>query len=916
VLVIRVLISRVRALFCERTADPEFEDEMQAHLRLLTERFIRQGMTPGDAAAAARRQFGNPARLREDRGDLQTIPWIETLWRDLRYGARQFRLNPLLTATAVASLALGIGANTAVFTLLDQLVLRLLPVADPQRLVMIWSTGPHFGGNSGDRTASYPMCQDFEHKARAFEFVFCRFETPSSISIGGGTERASAELVSGNYFQALGVKPALGRVFSPEEDDRTYKGHPSVVLSHQYWLNRFAADPSVVGRKILVNNYPMEIVGVSAAGFAGLDPASAPDIRVPIQMAPRMTPGRDDLGNRRSQWVQIFARLEPGYTAQSARASLQPLFHQILQQEIQDPALSGLSADDRSRFLRRSVLVERAANGFSGLRGRYSAALVVLMCMSGLILLIACSNVACLLTARGVARQKEIAVRLAIGAGRVALIRQLLVESVLLSLMGAACGLALSAVAARGLLSMLPPSGVTLILRAEPDARILLFSVSVALATALLFGVAPALQSTRLNSLAALKDLVGAVTASGASAGFRKALVTAQVALSFLLLVGAGLFSRTLINLETTRTGFDNAGNLLSFQIDPAKNGYSAIRTRNFYGNALRELRAIPGVHADAYAMWPLLNGREWDLTIYVQGHRQMAGEDMQVYYNLVSPGYWRAMGVPLLEGRDFDERDRVDGGDDPQPWNVAIVNRAFAEHFFPAENPVGRLIGCCHGPGTQPSIRIVGVVENSLFAGPRSGIRRQVFLPYLESASPAPVTFYVRTAQPSTELFPKLRGAIARLDPSLPVYDLKTLENQLDETLSTERLIASVSSVFGVLATALAALGMYGVIAFVAARRTREIGLRMALGAPRTRVLWLVMREVLLVLVTGLVAGVPAAWVLSGYVSSQLFGVTRADVWTGAGAIAVLGVAAFVSSLGPAMRASGLDPVSALRYE
>ena len=911
-----LLASKLIGLFRKRKPDLEFDDEMLAHLRLLSERYIQAGMTPKDANLAARRQFGNVTLLREDRGAMQTVPSLETLWCDVRFGARQFRLNPLFTAIAVLSLALGIGANTAVFTLLDQLLLRLLPVQDPTRLVMIWSTGPHIGNNSGQRSASYPMYQDFQRRAEALEFVFCRSETPASITLDGGTERIQAELVSGNFFQALQIGPAAGRVFSPEADDRVYKGHPSVVLSHQYWRSRFAGDPNVIGRKILVNSYPMEIVGVSAAGFAGLDPARSPDIRVPILMAPLMTPGRDDLGNRRSQWVQMFARLKPGYTVESARASLQPLFHQILQQEVGESALSRISQYDRNRFLKRTALVETAANGYSGLRSQYSTALIVLMCMAGLILLIACSNVASLLIARAMARQKEMAVRLAIGAGRGALIRQLLVESVLLSLAGAAIGLALSLAATRALLSMLPSSGATLMLRPEPDARILIFSIGVALATALLFGVAPALQATKLDVLTTLKDLVGAVTGSGRSARFRKVLIGAQVALSFLLLMGAGLFVRTLVNLKNTRTGFESARNLVSFQVDPAKNGYSVARTRNFYTDALSEIRAVPGVKSTAYAMWPLLNGREWDLTVAVEGHAAQSGEDMQAYYNLVSPGFWQAMGIPLLQGRDFDERDRVDGGDDPQPWTVAIVNREFAEHFFAGQDPIGRMIGCCHGPGTKPFIRIVGVVENSLFGGPRAGVHRQVFLPYLESASPAAVTFYVSTANPSPPVFATLRGIVAKLDGSMPIYDLKTLENQLDETLSTERLIALLSTVFGALATVLAALGLYGVMAFVVARRTREIGLRMALGAPRSWVLWLVMREVLLLLAGGLFAGVPAAYLLSRYVSSELFGVTPADAWTAAAAIAVLGLVAAVSGFVPARRASAIDPLTALRYE
>jgi predicted permease len=908
--------ARLGGLFGTRDPDAEFEDEVRAHMRLLAERYTRQGMTPGEAEQAARRQFGNTALLQEGRREMQTIRSIETLWRDIRYGARQLRSNLLFTTMAVLSLALGIGANTAVFTLLDQLMLRLLPVGEPERLVMIWPTFPHFGNNSGPRSASYPMYQDFERGAAAFDFVFCRVETPASITLDGGTERVSAELVSGNFFQALRVGPAVGRVFSPEVDDRIYKGHPSVVLSYPYWLRRFAGDPHVVGKKILVNHYPMEIVGVSAAGFAGLDPARSPDIRVPILMTPVMTPGRDDLGNRRSQWIQMFARLKPGYTADSARASLEPLFHQILQQEVEEAALRKLSQADRERFLKRAVLVETAATGYSGLRRQYSTALVVLMAMAGLILVIACSNIANLLTARAAARQKEMAVRLAIGAGRGTLIRQLLVESLLLSLGGAALGLLLSVAATRGLLDMLPAGGATLMLHAEPDARILLFSVGMALATALLFGVAPARQATGLDLMTVLKDVVGVVSGGSGAARFRKTLVTAQVALSFLLLVGAGLFARTLANLKHTRTGFESAQNLVSFQVDPAKNGYTVMRTRNFYADVLREMGTVPGVKSAAYAMWPLLNGQEWDLTVVVEGNSTGQGDDMQARYNLVSPGYWRTMGIPLLRGRDFDERDRVDGGDDPQPWTVAIVNREFAEHFFPGQDPIGRRIGCCHGPGSQPQIRIVGVVENSLFGGPRSGVGRQVFLPYLESATPAAVTFYVRAAKPSAAIFATLRAIVAKRDGAMPIYDWKTLESQLDETLSTERLIASLSAVFGALATVLAALGLYGVMAFVVARRTREIGLRMALGAPRGRVLWLVIREVLILLAGGLAVGVPSAYLLCQYVSSQLFGVTPTDVWTGAGAIGVLALAALVSGFVPARRASTIDPVVALRYE
>ena len=909
---VRIFTAKLKGLLNRRKID--FDDEIQAHLNLLTERLIRQGMTPEEAAWAARRQFGNTTSLQESQREMQIFPSLEALWRDLRYGVRQLRSSPLFTTVAILSLALGIGANTAVFTLLDQLVLRLLPVHEPERLVMIWSTGPHLGNNNGPRRASYPMYQDFQRKAEAFESVFCRFDTPLAISFGGSTERVGGELVSGNYFQALGVKPAVGRVFSPEADDRTYEGHPSVVLSYRYWVNRLGGDPKVVGKKIQVNNYPMDIVGVATPGFTGIDPAEPPNLWVPIQMKPLMTPSKDDLGNRRSQWIQVFARLKPGYTVDSAHASLQPLFHQILLQELAQPELQKASPYERTQFLKRTAIVQTAANGYSGLREQYSTALIVLMCMAGLILLIACSNVANLLIARAAARQREIAVRLSLGAARSTLIRQLLVESLLLSVAGAALGLILSIVTTRALLRVLPGSAEVMTLRAEPDWRILLFNMAVALSTGLLFGLVPALQATRLDLWTTLKDAVNAVAGGNSSARLRKILVMAQVALSFLLVAGAGLFVRTLSNLKNADVGFKSIGNLVTFQIDPSKNGYTVPRLHALYTDVLREIQATPSVQSAGFSITALLHGNESDSTMAVEGHQFKDGEDMQAYVNAVSPGFWKTMGVPLLQGRDFDERDPSHTSSKDQMPTAAIVNRKFAEHFFGTRNPIGRKIG--FGLDKKPDISIVGVVADSLYDGPRTGVPRQVFFPYAQVPVPTSASFYVRTTVEPTTMFTRLRGVVQKHDPSVPVYDMKTLERQLDETLSTERLIASLSVAFGVLATVLAALGLYGVMAFTVARRTKEIGLRMALGARQWSVLWLVLREVLILLGIGLGVGVPCAYFLSRYVSSQLFGVTPTDAWTCAAAMAILGLAAAVSGFVPARRASTIDPITALRYE
>ena len=829
---------------------------------------------------------------------------------DTKFALRNLSRSPLFTSVAIASLALGIGANTAIFTLMDQLMLRLLPVRDPQQLVLISSTGPHEGSNRGSHASSYPMYQDFQRKATAFSYVFCRLETPLSISFNGQTERVEGELVSGNYFQALGVQPALGRVFSPEQDDRVYKGHPSAVLSYQYWTTRFASDPAIVGKKILVNNYPLTIVGVSAPGFIGLDPAGGPQIRVPIQMKPLMTPGWDDIGERRSQWIHTFARMKPGYTVQSAQASLQPLFMQILRDELTRPEMRDTTPYSRQKFLNRKVVVEPAANGYSYLRRSYSTALIVLMCMVGLVLLIACFNVANLLIARALARQKEIAVRLAIGASRGQLLRQLLVESLLLSLAGGAAGLFLAIAIVRGLLSFLPTGSSPLMLSATPDPRILAFNAALAVATGLLFGLAPAFQAMRLDLWSTLKDVVGVVSGAGGSVKLRKGLVIAQVAFSFLLLAGAGLFVKTLSNLERAQTGFHDLDNLVTFQMDAALNGYSLPRVQAFYQQALEAIRGLPGVKSAAFAFVPVLSGNEWDSTMGVEGHQSKDGEDMQAYMNGVSSGYWQAMGVKLLEGRDFDQRDTG------SKINVAIVNRAFATHFFGGRSPIGRHVGFGDGPKSKLDIEIVGVAQDSLYEGPREGVHRQVFVPYAQSDFPASITVYVRTSANPPAMFGALRRKIAELDSSMPIYEMKTLQKQLDDTLATERLIAILSAAFGILATILAAIGLYGVMAFVVARRTKEIGLRMALGAPRSGVVWMVLKESLLLVGIGLAIGVPSAFLLSRYVSSQLYSVKPTDVWTAAAALSILAAVAAGAGFLPAQRASSIDPLTALRHE
>ncbi|HMC61758.1 MAG TPA: FtsX-like permease family protein, partial [Candidatus Solibacter sp.] len=458
--------------------------------------------------------------------------------------------------------------------------------------------------------------------------------------------------------------------------------------------------------------------------------------------------------------------------------------------------------------------------------------------------------------------------------------------------------------------SFIPQDGAPLMLKAEPDARILAFNAGLAVLTGLLFGLVPALQALRVDLWNTLKDVVGAVTGGGGSVKLRKGLVIAQVAFSFLLLAGAGLFVKTLANLKQTDAGFRDIGHLITFQVDPSLSGYSVAQLKSFYRQALTNIRAVPGVTSAGYAAVSVLSGGEWDSTMSVEGHKAKDGEDMQAFMNSISPGYWRTMGASLLEGRDFDERDAG------SKWTVAVVNRNFATHFFGDKSPLGRHVGFGDGPKSKQEIQIIGVAQDSLYEGPREGVHRQVFLPEFQNDYPGSSTFYVRTSVNSKTMFGALRRKIAELDPSMPIYQMKTLERQLDETLSTERLIAMLSAAFGVLATVLAAIGLYGVMAFVVARRTKEIGLRMALGAPRGAVIWMVMRETALLVGLGLAVGVPAAWALSRYVSTQLYGVKATDIWTAAAALAILAVVAAGAGFLPARRASGIDPIKALHYE
>jgi predicted permease len=847
--------------------------------------------------------------------------WLDSALRDLQYSIRTLARTPGFTAIAVLTLALGIGANTAIFTLLDQVLLRLLPVKNPQQLVLLTMRGHHYGNNWGGNAISHPMYRDFQAHNQVFSEMFCRFPIAASLSFGGQSERVAVELVSGTYFSTLGVGSARGRLFTPE-DDRVPSGHPLLVLSYDFWKTRFAGDPAIVGKTLMLNNYKMTVIGVAQQGFDGVELGQSPKIFIPIMMQPQIIIGNpnDMLKDRRTRWVNAFGRLKPGVSQQQAKAALQPFMHSMLEQEVQEAAFAHASTYDRQEFLKSWIDVLPGSQGRSYTRSALSTPLWVLMATTGAVLLIACANLANLLLVRGSARTKEIAIRLAIGATRWQIIRQLLMESLSLSFFGGVAGLAFAFWADKALMGVyLPSDSGGLNIYSTPDLRILLFTFAVTILTGIIFGLVPAMQTTKPNIAGTLKDQAGAVVGGGHN-GLRKGLVVAQVTLSLLLLVGAGLFVRSLANLRNLGPGFP-AEKLLGFNIDPSLNGYTPERMKVFYPRLSEVLSSIPGVQSVGLASMRVLEDNEWDSSMSVEGFTPAKpDEHAQPFMNAIGPNYFATMGVPIVAGRDFNINDNRDVKHGPQEWNwsptTIMINEKFAKKYFAGRNPIGLHLGFGTDPGTPTDMEVIGVVKDFKYTNLRDEIPEQAFVPYLSDRFLGGMTVYLRTVMDPNQLIPAVRSKVRDLDPNLPIYALRTTEVQINNSLSTERMIASLSAVFGFLATLLAVIGLYGVMAYTVAQRTREVGIRMALGAARANVIWMVMREVLLLVAIGVIVGVIAALALTRVVQSQLFGLTPHDPLTLALATAALAFVACAAGYIPALRASRLDPMAALRYE
>ncbi len=832
------------------------------------------------------------------------------LWVDLKLALRVFAKSPVFAGIVVLTLALGSGANTAIFTLLDQVMLRLLPVERPYRLVVLHAPGSFSGWSSSQSDTvdpvSQPMYEGLRDRTPVFSGVLAHYRTPIHLSVSGETDNVSGDMVSGTFFQVLGLRPALGRLFTPD-DDRVPSGHPVIVLGHGYFQRRFGGDPGVVGRTLSVNNHPMTVVGVAPPGFDGVEVGASIDVYVPLSMQQEVQPtwGKR-LGDWRSRWLTCVARLKDGVSVEEGRAGANVVYRQLIEEDLQH--LQAPSERQKRLFREKSLELLPGGRGTSGLRDQSGTPLVVLMGMVGLVLLIACANVASLLLTRASSRHKEIAVRIALGASRFRLVRQCLVESVALSVAGGIVGLLLAYWVGEALIRALPFEEAARTLTAAPDMRVGLFTLTLSVLTGVVFGLVPAIKASRSDLTPALKSEATAVVGGGGHFRLRKGLVVAQVALSLLLLIGAGLFTRSLKNLRALDPGF-RADRLLAFSVDPALNGYDYNHRVDILRRIQEEIAAEPGVASVSAAEVVLLTDSNSSSTVRVEGYESKEGENLNPNFNSVAPGFFATLGIPLVAGRDLGPTDLVGAP------KVAVVNEVFARYFFKNENPIGRRFGLGRRENGY-DIEIVGVVRDGKAANLREDTRRFVYVPYTQEESVGGLTFYVRSTVDLDGVGSRLRAAVRRVDAGLPVTDMKTMTVQIGESLFVERMVASLSAAFGLLATALAAIGLYGVMSYAVTMRTREIGLRVALGADQRAVLLLVLREVAVLAVLGVAIGLPGGYGLGRLVESQLFGLTARDPLTFGVATVALLATALLAGLIPAARAARVDPMTALRYE
>jgi len=848
-----------------------------------------------------------------------------TFWQDLRYGVRMLVRSPGFTAVAVLTLALGIGANTAIFTVINSVLLNNLPVQHPEELVLLTNPDEQGGGigfNDGVRDVlTYPEFQDIAHNNTVFSGVLAADSSTSSFPVeveDAGKDAASVaapaevELVSGSYFSVLGVNPILGRAFTAEVD-KLRDANPVAVISYGFWQARFAGASDVIGRKIRVLQTTYTVVGVTPPQFHGETSGANPEVFVPLSMQSEILPGRDYLSPEtdpfeKTEWLQVIGRLKPGVSLSQARAAVTVEFQQMMQAQA-----AGMSAQHKQNFVKQSLAVTEGGRGASTLRGDFGKPLEILMAVVGLILLIACANIANILLARATARQKEIAVRAALGAGGLRLFRQMLTESILLAAIGGAVGLLFANWAEVALLRMVSAGAGQVPLDLHPNAKILAFTFGVSVLTGILFGLVPAFRAMRVDLSSSLKAAARGFSGASSRPGrlpIGKTLVIAQVALSLLLLVVAGLFVRSFRNLSTVNLGYDRE-HIVQFTTNALTYGYARAEVIPVYEQMLQRLRAVPGIRSASLSDNGLLSGMD------SQDHFALEGEakprdDERARYDMVGPDFFAAAGIPILQGRGIGPQDSGNGA------RVGVINETFARQLFPKSNPIGKRV-FVHYSSNPFDFVIVGVVADSKHGGVREKPFPRFYVPFFNPIGkdwPARATFVIRTFGSPASVSSSIRAAVKSTAANLPPVTLESLDQSLADSLATDRMITELSGAFGALAVILVCIGLYGIMAYAVSGRTNEIGIRVALGAQRSNVLWLVLKESLVLVVIGVVIGVPIVLAAGKWISSLLFGVKPADPLALALAVLLMFVVSIAACYIPAARAMRVDPMVALRYE
>lgn len=829
----------------------------------------------------------------------------------IRLALRMLRKTPFVTAVAIASLALGIGANAAIYSLFDQFLIRQLPVRAPGELVNLSAPGPKPGSTNCNQAGdcedvfTYPMFRDLEKQQTALAGVAGHVNFGANLSVRNEAFTGRGMFISGGYFGLLGVTPAAGRLIQPA-DDAVIGANFVTVLSHEFWMERYGGDPKAIGQTLIVNGKTLSIIGVAPQGFRGTTLGAEPMIYVPISMRAAVSTWRNQFENRRSYWVYVFGRLKPGATLQQSQTQINQLYSNILV-NVEASLQEGMSDVTMKRFKARQIVMSPGARGQSSIHKEAKTPLLMLFAITGTVLLIACANIANLLLARGASRATEMGVRLALGATRAQLLRQLLTESLVLALLGGAASLIVAIWTLQGVASFMPPEALsTMDISLRP--QMILFAGLLAVSTGVIFGLFPALHSTRSDLISVIRAGAGQITGGGRAASrFRTALVTVQIALSVALLISAGLFLKSLVNVSKTDLGL-KVDQVATFAIAPMRSGYDSTRAKVLYDRLEQELKALPGVTTVSSARVPVLSGDNWGNDVRVQGFTCLPDTDCNARYNATGADFIKTLGMTLLAGREFTESDRLDGA------KVAIVNEAFAKKFNLGKDAVGKFMS--RDPKDSLNIQIVGFVKDAKYSQVKDSVPPVFYTPWRQDGSVSALYFYVQTSLPPAEILRGINATMRKLDPTVPVEDLKTMPQQVKENVFLDRMISTLAASFAVLATLLAAVGLYGMLAYSVTQRTREIGVRMALGADAAKVRALVMRQVGSMTAIGTTVGIIAALGLGRAARSQLYQLEGHDPVVFTLSVILLVAVALAAGFLPARKAAQVDPMQALRYD